>query len=145
MSSLALQVLPLPSDSLTSSTVHRAPSFASPAQVDLICGTTNALLNVAEPEKCTYLFQVSTPAVCIVKDELPVSLFWLLFFDFGQRAHLSPSCLPLADGRGCFDAQGRAVREGGVAVHIEVKEKLSSIQYCSRETVFCSANPFRTA
>lgn len=42
-------------------------------QVDLICGTTNALINVAEPEKCTYLFQVSTPAVCIVKGDLPVS------------------------------------------------------------------------
>lgn len=55
--------------------VHLVPlSLVSLVQVDLICGTTNALLNVAEPEKCTYLFQVSTPAVCIVKDELPVSV-----------------------------------------------------------------------
>lgn len=52
------------------------PLFCS--QVDLECGTSNALLQVIEPEKCEYLFRVSTPAVCWpdgeggeqVKDEL---------------------------------------------------------------------------
>ena len=46
--------------------------------MDLICAPTNALLSVVEPEKCEYLFTVSTPAVCfgaegkgkVVKDEL---------------------------------------------------------------------------
>ena len=33
-------------------------------QLDLICAPTNALLSVIEPEKCEYLFTVSTPAVC---------------------------------------------------------------------------------
>ncbi|GJN90711.1 hypothetical protein Rhopal_003725-T1 [Rhodotorula paludigena] len=50
------------------------------AKVDLVCGTSNALLSVIEPEKCEYLFEVTTPAVCfppeekeqkeVVKDEL---------------------------------------------------------------------------
>ncbi|GAA5833625.1 hypothetical protein JCM9279_001580 [Rhodotorula babjevae] len=48
------------------------------AKVDLECGTSNALLQVIEPEKCEYLFRVATPAVCWpdgdggeqVKDEL---------------------------------------------------------------------------
>lgn len=35
-----------------------------PLQVDLSCGTTNALLSVIEPEKCEYLFKVTTPALC---------------------------------------------------------------------------------
>ncbi|GAA5935275.1 hypothetical protein JCM10213_003991 [Rhodosporidiobolus nylandii] len=51
---------------------------ARSAKVDLVCGTSNALLSVIEPEKCEYLFKVSTPAVCFpqaddgehVKDEL---------------------------------------------------------------------------
>ncbi|GAA5895979.1 hypothetical protein JCM6882_005578 [Rhodosporidiobolus microsporus] len=34
------------------------------AKVDLVCGTSNALLLVVEPEKCEYLFKVSSPAVC---------------------------------------------------------------------------------
>ncbi|GAA5875927.1 hypothetical protein JCM8547_008350 [Rhodosporidiobolus lusitaniae] len=37
---------------------------ARSAKVDLVCGTSNALLSVMEPEKCEYLFKVSTPAVC---------------------------------------------------------------------------------
>ncbi|GAA6001422.1 hypothetical protein JCM10207_006659 [Rhodosporidiobolus poonsookiae] len=37
---------------------------ARSAKVDLICGTSNALLSVMEPEKCEYLFKVSSPAVC---------------------------------------------------------------------------------
>lgn len=42
---------------------------ARSAHVDLVCGTTNALLSVAEPEKCTYLYKVATPAVCRVAGE----------------------------------------------------------------------------
>lgn len=38
--------------------------FSPSLQVDLSCGTTNALLSVIEPEKCEYLFKVTTPAVC---------------------------------------------------------------------------------
>ncbi|GAA6028173.1 hypothetical protein JCM8097_006897 [Rhodosporidiobolus ruineniae] len=37
---------------------------ARSAKVDLVCGTSNALLSVIEPEKCEYLFKVATPAVC---------------------------------------------------------------------------------
>ncbi|CEQ39441.1 SPOSA6832_00983 [Sporobolomyces salmonicolor] len=37
---------------------------ARSAKVDLVCGTSNALLHVIEPEKCEYLFTVTTPAVC---------------------------------------------------------------------------------
>jgi hypothetical protein len=33
-------------------------------QLNLICAPTNALLSVIEPEKCEYLFTVSSPAVC---------------------------------------------------------------------------------
>ncbi|KAL8278215.1 hypothetical protein RQP46_009388 [Phenoliferia psychrophenolica] len=40
---------------------------ARSAKVDLICAPTNALLSVIEPEKCEYLFTVSTPAVCFPK------------------------------------------------------------------------------
>ncbi|KAL7424783.1 hypothetical protein Q5752_000467 [Cryptotrichosporon argae] len=32
--------------------------------LDLSCGTTNALLSVAEPEKCEYRFKATTPALC---------------------------------------------------------------------------------
>lgn len=42
---------------------------SSSHQVDLVCGTSNALLSVIEPEKCEYLFKVQTPAVCIVDEE----------------------------------------------------------------------------
>jgi hypothetical protein len=34
------------------------------SQVDIVCGTTNELLSVAEPEKCEYLFKVTSPALC---------------------------------------------------------------------------------
>lgn len=33
-------------------------------QVDLSCGTTNALVSIMEPEKCEYRFKVTTPALC---------------------------------------------------------------------------------
>ncbi|KAH8922813.1 glycoside hydrolase family 31 protein [Atractiella rhizophila] len=33
-------------------------------KIDLVCGTQNALLSVVEPNKCEYLYKVSTPAVC---------------------------------------------------------------------------------
>ncbi|GAA5828886.1 hypothetical protein JCM11251_005908 [Rhodosporidiobolus azoricus] len=39
------------------------------AKVDLVCGTSNALLSVIEPEKCEYLFKVSSPAVCFPQAE----------------------------------------------------------------------------
>ncbi|KAM0791314.1 hypothetical protein ACM66B_005786 [Microbotryomycetes sp. NB124-2] len=42
---------------------------ARSAKIDLVCGTSNALLSVAEPEKCIYLFKVSTPAICKVVEE----------------------------------------------------------------------------
>ncbi|KAI5480797.1 glycoside hydrolase family 31 protein [Pseudohyphozyma bogoriensis] len=42
------------------------------AKVDFICGTSNALLSVVEPEKCEYLFTVSTPAVCFPLEEQTV-------------------------------------------------------------------------
>lgn len=42
---------------------------ARSARVDLVCGTSNALLSVAEPEKCTYLYKVATPAVCYPDSE----------------------------------------------------------------------------
>lgn len=32
--------------------------------VELSCGTTNAILSVTEPEKCEYKFKVTTPALC---------------------------------------------------------------------------------
>ncbi|RXK36650.1 protein kinase C substrate 80K-H [Tremella mesenterica] len=32
--------------------------------VDMTCGTTNALLQISEPEKCEYRFKVTTPALC---------------------------------------------------------------------------------
>ena len=34
------------------------------ATVDMTCGTTNALLSIAEPEKCEYFFKVTSPALC---------------------------------------------------------------------------------
>lgn len=34
------------------------------ATVDIICGTTNALLTIAEPEKCEYFFKATSPALC---------------------------------------------------------------------------------
>jgi hypothetical protein len=33
-------------------------------QVDITCGTTNALLSIMEPEKCEYHFKVTSPALC---------------------------------------------------------------------------------
>lgn len=33
-------------------------------QVDITCGTTNALLTIAEPEKCEYFFKATSPALC---------------------------------------------------------------------------------
>jgi protein kinase C substrate 80K-H len=33
-------------------------------QVELSCGTANALLSVSEPEKCEYKFKVTSPALC---------------------------------------------------------------------------------
>ncbi|BGP48447.1 glucosidase II [Rhodotorula kratochvilovae] len=38
-------------------------------KVDLVCGTSNALLSVIEPEKCEYLFKLATPAVCFPEPE----------------------------------------------------------------------------
>jgi hypothetical protein len=38
-------------------------------QVDLSCGTTNALLSVSEPEKCEYRFKVTSPALCYPLEE----------------------------------------------------------------------------
>lgn len=32
--------------------------------VELSCGTENALLSVSEPEKCEYKFKATTPALC---------------------------------------------------------------------------------
>ncbi|GAA6011944.1 hypothetical protein JCM11491_000111 [Sporobolomyces phaffii] len=37
---------------------------ARSAKVNLVCGTSNALISVIEPEKCEYLFTVTSPAVC---------------------------------------------------------------------------------
>ncbi|GAA5874605.1 hypothetical protein JCM16303_002920 [Sporobolomyces ruberrimus] len=37
---------------------------ARSAKVNLVCGTSNALTSVIEPEKCEYLFTVTSPAVC---------------------------------------------------------------------------------
>ncbi len=37
--------------------------------VDLSCGTTNALIQVSEPEKCEYRFKVTTPAMCWPLDD----------------------------------------------------------------------------
>ncbi|GAA5893633.1 uncharacterized protein JCM6883_003587 [Sporobolomyces salmoneus] len=37
---------------------------ARSATVKLICGTSNNLVSVIEPEKCEYLFTVTSPAVC---------------------------------------------------------------------------------
>lgn len=34
------------------------------SQLNLVCGTSNALVSVIEPEKCEYLFTVTSPAVC---------------------------------------------------------------------------------
>jgi hypothetical protein len=42
---------------------------ADPRQVDLSCGTTNALLSVSEPEKCEYRFKVTSPALCYPVEE----------------------------------------------------------------------------
>lgn len=65
--------------------LKQASLTASSLQVKLICGTSNALVSVWEPEKCEYQFTVATPAVCfdglleqaeakqkgeVVKDEL---------------------------------------------------------------------------
>ncbi|CAG8726591.1 14708_t:CDS:2, partial [Acaulospora colombiana] len=36
-----------------------------PSEVDLVCGTENALLTVSEPEKCEYHVTGTTPALCI--------------------------------------------------------------------------------
>ncbi|KAI8984963.1 endoplasmic reticulum protein [Trametes punicea] len=33
--------------------------------LDITCGTENAILSVAEPEKCEYEFKVTSPAVCL--------------------------------------------------------------------------------
>lgn len=38
--------------------------------MDLSCGTENALLTIAEPEKCEYLFETTTPALCWTDEEL---------------------------------------------------------------------------
>jgi len=39
-------------------------------KLDLTCGTENALLTVAELEKCEYLFTGTTPALCLpLEDE----------------------------------------------------------------------------
>jgi protein kinase C substrate 80K-H len=32
--------------------------------VEMTCGTTNAITSVTEPEKCEYKFKVTTPALC---------------------------------------------------------------------------------
>lgn len=37
--------------------------------MDLSCGTSNELLSVIEPEKCEYLFKVTSPAVCFPREE----------------------------------------------------------------------------
>ncbi|KAK4056711.1 glucosidase II [Microbotryomycetes sp. JL221] len=47
---------------------------ARSAKVDLVCGTNNALLSVTEPEKCIYLFKVSTPAICKTVDDNNASI-----------------------------------------------------------------------
>ena len=35
------------------------------SQLDMSCGTENALLSVAEPEKCEYEFKITSPALCL--------------------------------------------------------------------------------
>ena len=39
------------------------------SQLDLTCGTENALLTVIELEKCEYLFTGTTPALCLPLEE----------------------------------------------------------------------------
>lgn len=39
------------------------------SQLDLTCGTENALLTVNELEKCEYLFTGTTPALCLPLEE----------------------------------------------------------------------------
>lgn len=39
------------------------------SQVELSCGTTNALLSVSEPEKCEYKFKMTSPALCYPLDK----------------------------------------------------------------------------
>lgn len=38
-------------------------------QLDLTCGTENALLTVTELEKCEYLFTGTTPALCLPPED----------------------------------------------------------------------------
>lgn len=41
-------------------------------QLLLRCGLENAILSVAEPEKCEYELTGTTPALCIAPDAEPV-------------------------------------------------------------------------
>ncbi|CAD6578508.1 MAG: hypothetical protein TREMPRED_002209 [Tremellales sp. Tagirdzhanova-0007] len=41
--------------------------------VDIICGTTNALLSISEPEKCEYHFRVTSPALCWPIDQTGIN------------------------------------------------------------------------
>lgn len=52
-----------------SRTIRYAIRPANSRQVDLSCGTTNALLSVSEPEKCEYRFKVTSPALCYPVEE----------------------------------------------------------------------------
>lgn len=40
----------------------------------LSCGAVNEIISVAEPEKCEYLYNFRTPAVCDVVDETAQTL-----------------------------------------------------------------------
>ncbi|GAA5925833.1 uncharacterized protein JCM15063_005135 [Sporobolomyces koalae] len=44
---------------------------ARSAKVNIECGTSNALVSVIEPEKCEYLFTVTSPAVCFPSRTAP--------------------------------------------------------------------------
>jgi hypothetical protein len=45
-------------------TTSKYPFYLILVQVDLVCGTENALLEVSELEKCEYRVTGTTPALC---------------------------------------------------------------------------------
>ena len=48
------------------------PPFFCLFQVRLYCGTETKLTSVTEPNRCEYLFMLSTPAVCSKPDDINV-------------------------------------------------------------------------
>jgi hypothetical protein len=55
-------------EGMASPTIVVLQILITPPQLDLTCGTENALLTVAELEKCEYLFTGTTPALCFMLD-----------------------------------------------------------------------------